>query len=139
MTTSRSGQELVCVNHFYDARLDNLDAWPDALDAVIASKSRILISVGTGTYQMAPGLVDTSPPVTGADNVVLYAVASRVLIVRPHNNAWKSIFATALNHAVTNTSWQLSPNYNSHWTQNITSIIVAFMAAIIAVIWDHGL
>ncbi len=65
----------------------------------------------------------------------LFTVAERVLIVWLYNNTGKSVFGTAAFHATFNVAWQLFPINGSYWDPRITGIIVAFAAAIVAVIW----
>ena len=52
-----------------------------------------------------------------------------------YNNTGKSVFGAVLYHDVSNVSWQLFPNYGSHWDPRITGLILAFAAAIVIVIW----
>jgi membrane protease YdiL (CAAX protease family) len=65
----------------------------------------------------------------------LGTVAQRVLIVWLYNNAGKSVFAAALFHAASNVSWQVFPNYGSHWDPRMDGLITAFVAAIVVFIW----
>jgi membrane protease YdiL (CAAX protease family) len=65
----------------------------------------------------------------------LFTVALRVLIVWIYNNTGKSVFAAALCHAMANVSWQLFPNYGSHWDPRITGLITALAAVIVTVVW----
>jgi uncharacterized protein len=65
----------------------------------------------------------------------LYTVASRVQIVWRYNNTGKSVFATALYHDVMNLYWQLFPIHGSLWDPRITSLIVTFVVAVVAVVW----
>lgn len=65
----------------------------------------------------------------------LFTVASRVLMTWLYNNTGKSVFAAALYHDISNVSWQLFPNYGSHWDPRITGVIVAVAAGIVTVIW----
>ena len=65
----------------------------------------------------------------------LGTVATRVLIVWLYNNTGKSVFAAALFHTMQNVSWQLFPNYGSHWDPRITGLITAVAAAIVTVVW----
>jgi membrane protease YdiL (CAAX protease family) len=65
----------------------------------------------------------------------LNLVASRVLLVWLYNNTGKSVFAAALCHAMVNVSWQLFPNYGSHYDPRITGLITAFAAVIVTVMW----
>lgn len=65
----------------------------------------------------------------------LFAVAGRVLIVWVYNNAGRSVFAAALFHATSNASWQLFPNFGSHWDPSIVAPIVAFAAAVVTFLW----
>jgi membrane protease YdiL (CAAX protease family) len=68
----------------------------------------------------------------------LFIIASRVLHTWIYNNTGKSVFAAALFHAVSNTSWQLFPNYGSHWEPRITGLLVALLAAVVVAIWGPG-
>lgn len=65
----------------------------------------------------------------------LFTVASRVLIVWLYNNTGKSVFATAVYHAMMNVSWQLFPVDGSYYDPRITGLIVTFAAVIVAVLW----
>jgi membrane protease YdiL (CAAX protease family) len=65
----------------------------------------------------------------------LTLVASRVLLVWLYNNTGKSVFATALCHAMQNVSWQLFPNQGSHYDPRITGLITALAAVIVTVVW----
>jgi len=65
----------------------------------------------------------------------LFTVASRVLMTWLYNNTGKSVFGAVLYHDISNVSWQLFPNYGSHWDPRITGLILAFAAAIVIVIW----
>jgi CAAX protease family protein len=65
----------------------------------------------------------------------LSTVAQRVLIVWLYNNTGKSVFAAILFHDISNVSWQLFPNYGSHYDPRITGPIIACAAAIVTVVW----
>jgi membrane protease YdiL (CAAX protease family) len=65
----------------------------------------------------------------------LYLVAFRVLLVWLYNNTGKSVFATALCHAMGNVSAFLFPVYGSHYDPRITGLIIAVAAVIVTVIW----
>lgn len=65
----------------------------------------------------------------------LGTVAQRVLIVWLYNNTGKSVFAAILFHAMSNISWQLFPNYGSHYDPRITSLITLIVAVTVAMIW----
>jgi membrane protease YdiL (CAAX protease family) len=65
----------------------------------------------------------------------LYTVALRVLMTWIYNHTGKSVFAAALFHDMSNLSWQLFPNYGSHWNPRITGLIIAFAAVIVTVLW----
>ncbi len=62
----------------------------------------------------------------------LGTVATRVLMVWLYNNSGKSVFATALYHAIENLCWQLFPAY---YDPQITSLVVAFAVGVVIVIW----
>ncbi len=65
----------------------------------------------------------------------LFTVAGRVLTVWIYNNAGKSVFAATLFHATSNVSWQLFPNFGSHWDPRIVAPIVVVVAAIATFLW----
>ena len=52
-----------------------------------------------------------------------------------YNNTGRSVFATALFHAMGNVSTFLFPNYGSHYDPRITGPIIAFAAAIVTAVW----
>lgn len=65
----------------------------------------------------------------------LFTVAVRVLIVWLYTNTGRSVFAAAVFHAFVNVSWQLFPNYGSHWDPRIFGLITALVAVIATVVW----
>lgn len=65
----------------------------------------------------------------------LTLVASRVLHVWVYNNAGKSVFITALGHAISNISWQLFPNQGSHYDPRITGLLTASAAIMVTRVW----
>ncbi len=65
----------------------------------------------------------------------LGTVALRVVMVWLYNNTGKSVFTTAVSHAMWNLSWQLFPNRGSRWDPRTTSLIVASAAVIVTVLW----
>lgn len=65
----------------------------------------------------------------------LYAVAARVLIVWLYNSAGKSVFAVALFHAMLNLSWMPFPVDGSFFDPRPTGLVMAFVAAMVAVVW----
>lgn len=65
----------------------------------------------------------------------LGTVAFRVVLVWLYNNTGKSVFATAVCHAMWNLSWQLFPNSGSHWDPRITGLIITAAAVIVTVLW----
>ena len=65
----------------------------------------------------------------------LGTVASRVLIVWIYNNTGKNVFAGALYHASSNLSWILFPNFGSNYNPRITSLLLAFAATAVTVVW----
>lgn len=67
----------------------------------------------------------------------LYTVALRVLMTWLYKHTGKSVIAAALFHDTSNVSWQLFPNYGSHWDPRITGLIITFLAAIVTVLWGH--
>ena len=68
----------------------------------------------------------------------LGTVALRVLVVWLYNNTSKSVFAAILFHAISNLTWQLFPDYGSHWDPRIVGPITAFAAAIVTIVWGPG-
>lgn len=65
----------------------------------------------------------------------LATVAQRVLIVWLYNNTGKSVFVTAVYHAMMNVTWQLFPVNGSYYDPRITGLIVAVAAVIVTVLW----
>jgi CAAX protease family protein len=65
----------------------------------------------------------------------LFWVASRVLFVWLFNNTGKSVFATAVYHAMLNLTWQLFPINGSFYDPRITALIVTFAAVIVTIVW----
>ena len=65
----------------------------------------------------------------------VYAVAARVLMVWLYNNTGRSVFAVALFHAMLNLSWMLFPVYGSHFDVRLGSLVMAFAAAIVTLVW----
>jgi uncharacterized protein len=65
----------------------------------------------------------------------LETVAKRVLMVWLYNNAGKSVFATALFHAMGNVSWLLFPIYGSTYDPRVSGMITTFAAVLVTVVW----
>ncbi len=65
----------------------------------------------------------------------LGTVAFRVILVWIYNNTGKSVFAIAVAHAMGNMSWQLFPNYGSHWDPRINGLIVVGVAVTVTIVW----
>jgi hypothetical protein len=62
-------------------------------------------------------------------------VSQRVIIVWLYNNTGKSVFATALSHAMMNLTWQLFPVNGSFYDPRITGLIVTVVAFIVIFGW----
>lgn len=108
-----------------------IDPMQERWDALQAS---ILLGLVCAAWHIVPLLqVHRSPAWIGW--WCLYTVAGRVLLTWLYNNTGKSVFAAAFYHAISNVSWQLFPNYGSHWDPSITGLIVAFAAAIVTILW----
>jgi membrane protease YdiL (CAAX protease family) len=99
-----------------------------------ALQTGILLGFVLAAWHIIP-LVQAHRTPAWASWWLLYTVASRVLMVWIYNNAGMSVFAATLYHAISNLSWQLFPNYGSHWDPRITGLIVALAAAIVTVAW----
>jgi membrane protease YdiL (CAAX protease family) len=108
-----------------------IDPLQDRWNALQAS---ILLGLVWATWHMIP-LVQAQRSPAWLAWWCLYTVALRVLIVWIYNNTGKSVFAAALCHAMANVSWQLFPNYGSHWDPRITGLITALVAVIVIVVW----
>ena len=65
----------------------------------------------------------------------LYVVAARVLIVWLYNNTGQSVFAVALFHATLNLTYMLFPIHGSHFDMRLGGLVMAFAAAMVAVVW----
>ena len=65
----------------------------------------------------------------------LATVAQRVLIVWIYNNTGKSVFVTAVYHAMMNVTWQLFPINGSYYDPRITSLLLTITAVIVTFLW----
>jgi hypothetical protein len=99
-----------------------------------ALRAGIILGIVWAAWHIIPWLqVGRSPTWIAWQCLVL--VSSRVLHVWIYNNAGKSVFITALGHALLNVSWQLFPNQGSHYDPRITGLLTAFTAGMVAVGW----
>jgi len=108
-----------------------IDPMQDRWNALQAS---ILLGLVCATWHIVPFAQAGRSP-TWIAWQCLNLVAMRVLLVWLFNNTGKSVFAAALCHAMVNVSWQLFPNYGSHYDPRITGLITAFAAVTVTVIW----
>ena len=65
----------------------------------------------------------------------LSTVAARVILVWLYNNTGKSVFATAVCHAMANVSVFMFPIYGSYYDPRIAALITTFAAVLVAVVW----
>ena len=99
-----------------------------------ALQAAIILGIVWAAWHIVPWLqVGRSP--TWIAWQCLALVSSRVLYVWIYNNAGKSVFITALGHAMLNVSWQLFPNQGSHYDPRITGLLTAFAAVMVTVVW----
>ncbi len=108
-----------------------IDPMQDRWNALQAS---ILLGLIGAVWHVIP-LAQADRSATWIAWQCLNLVALRVLLVWLYNNTGKSVFAAALCHAMVNVSWQLFPNYGSHYDPRITGLITAFAAVIVTVVW----
>jgi membrane protease YdiL (CAAX protease family) len=108
-----------------------IDPMQDRWNALQAS---VLLGLVWATWHIVP-LVQAQRSPAWLAWWCLFTVALRVLIVWLYNNTGKSVFAAALHHAIANVSWQLFPNYGSHWDPRITGLITVLAAVIVTVVW----
>ncbi len=99
-----------------------------------AFQSGMLLGSVWAVWHIVP-LVQAERSLTWIAWQCLNFVASRVLLVWIYNNAGKSVFATALCHAMVNVSWLLFPNNGSHYDPRIIGPITAFAAVMVLAIW----
>jgi membrane protease YdiL (CAAX protease family) len=59
-------------------------------------------------------------------------VSARIIMVCLYNNAGRSVFAVTLFHAISNLSWQISPNLVAYYDPRISAVILAAVALLIA-------
>ena len=64
-----------------------------------------------------------------------FTVTGRVILVWLYNNTGKSVFATAVCHAMANVSVFLFPIYGSYYDPHIASLITTFVAVLVTVLW----
>jgi membrane protease YdiL (CAAX protease family) len=105
-----------------------IDPMQDRWNALQAS---ILLGLVWATWHIVP-LVQAHRSPAWIAWWFLSTVAQRVLIVWLYNNTGKSVFATALFHAISNVSTLLFPEY---YDPRITGLITAFAAVIVTVVW----
>lgn len=108
--------------------IDPLQARSNALEAAL------LLGVVWVAVHIVP-LVQAHRPAAWMAWWALGTVALRVILVWIYNNTGKSVFATAVAHAMGNLSWQLFPNYGSHWDPRLNGLIVAGIAVVVTVVW----
>jgi membrane protease YdiL (CAAX protease family) len=65
----------------------------------------------------------------------LFTITGRVILVWLYNNTGKSVFATAVCHAMANVSVFLFPIYGSYYDPHIASLITTFVAVLVTVLW----
>jgi membrane protease YdiL (CAAX protease family) len=108
-----------------------IDPMQDRWNALQAS---ILLGLVGAAWHIVPiAQADRSPIWIAWQCLTL--VASRVLLVWLYNNTGKSVLAAAVCHAMVNVSWQLFPNYGSHYDPRITGLITALAAVVVTIVW----
>jgi membrane protease YdiL (CAAX protease family) len=130
---------LVMLPAFFIAALGEEVGWSGYVieamqDQWNALKASILLGLVGATWHIVP-FAQADRSQTWIAGQCLTLVASRVLLVWLFNNTGKSVFAAAMCHAMVNVSWQLFPNFGSHYDPRITGLITAFVAVIVTVIW----
>lgn len=108
-----------------------IDKMQDRWNALQVS---ILLGLVSATWHIVPLAQADRSPIWIAWQC-LNLVALRVLLVWLYNNTGKSLFATALCHAMVNVSWQLFPNSGSHYDPRIIGLITALAAVIVTIVW----
>lgn len=102
-----------------------------------ALQSSILLGLVWAIWHIIPFLqADRSPQWIAWQCLTL--VASRVLIVWLYNNSGKNLLVAVLCHAMINVSWQLFPNYGSHYNPFITGLITTTVVTIVLIRWGLG-
>jgi membrane protease YdiL (CAAX protease family) len=92
-----------------------------------ALRAGILLGLVSAVWHAVP-LVQAGRSAAWVAWWCLFTVAGRVLIIWVYNNAGKSVLAAALFHATSNISWQLFPNFGSHWDPSIVAPLVVVAA-----------
>jgi membrane protease YdiL (CAAX protease family) len=109
-----------------------------AIDALQAHwealRASLLLGMVWALFHIIP-LVQADPSPAWIAWWCLFTVSIRVLYTWLYNNAGHSVFAAALFHASSNTSWMLFPDYGSHWSPQIVGIIVAVVSAVVTGVW----
>ncbi len=108
--------------------IDPMQDWSNALQA------SILLGLAWAVWHFIPLMQAGRSPVWIAW-WSLATVMQRVLIVWLYNNTGKSVFVTAIYHAMMNVTWQLFPINGSFYDPRITGLIVAFAAVIVTFLW----
>jgi membrane protease YdiL (CAAX protease family) len=96
-----------------------------------ALRASVLVGVVWAVWHYVP-LIQAHRSTTWIAWWSLYTVALRVLIVWLYNNTGRSVFAATLFHASSNVS---SVTYSNCYDPRITGLIVAFVAAIVVLVW----
>jgi len=101
-----------------------------------ALQASVLLGLVQALWHIVP-LVQAHRPVAWMAWWCLYAVVARVLIVWLYNNTGKSVFAAALFHTMLNLSWMLFPVYGSFFDVRLAGLVMAFVAAMVVVVWGQ--
>ena len=96
-----------------------------------ALRASVLVGVVWGVWHYVP-LIQAHRSTTWIAWWSLYTMALRVLIVWLYNNTGRSVFTATLFHALSNVS---SVTYSNYYVPRITGLIVAFMAALVVLVW----
>jgi membrane protease YdiL (CAAX protease family) len=100
-----------------------------------ALQAGILLGLGWAAFHIV-ALVQAHRSPTWIAWWCLGTVATRVVMVWLYNNTGRSVFAAALFHATINVTWMLFPVQGSYFDPRVTGSIMAFVAAMVAVIWE---
>lgn len=109
--------------------IDPMQARSNALQA------GILLGLAWAAWHIIPVVQAGRAPGWIAWQCPLAWVSGRVLIVWLYNNTGKSVFATALYHAMLNVSFFLFPIGGSYYDPRLTGLIVTGTAASVTVLW----
>jgi membrane protease YdiL (CAAX protease family) len=128
----------LCIATFIAALGEELGWSGYAIDPMQASwgalKASLILGIFWAVYHYI-GLLEAHRSVEWIAWWTLFTIAARVIMVWLFNNTGKSVFGMALFHMTLNVTWYLFPIQGSFYDYRVAGLIMAFLAAILVVVW----